>query len=58
MLAWFAENLATILVGFVVFALLFAVAAGMIRSRKKGKSSCSCGGCAGCAAKGSCHSAR
>ena len=54
MLAWLSENLATILVGLAVLALLLAIVFHMIRQKKQGKTSCGCG-CEGCAMKDSCH---
>ena len=54
MSAWIAENLATILLCAALLALAAAVIAGMVKNRKKGKSSCGCG-CANCPMSGSCH---
>ncbi len=45
-------NLPTILVSIIVFAAFAAVIIRGISNRKKGKGSCSCGGCASC---GACH---
>lgn len=50
-------NLATFLIAALVAAAFIAIVAVAIRNRKKGKSSCACGGCQGCAMQGSCHSA-
>lgn len=54
MLAWIMENLATILISAVLVVIVAAVLAGMVRDKKKGKSSCGCG-CSGCAMNGACH---
>ncbi len=54
MLTWIMENMATIMISAVLIIMVAAVIAGMIRNKKKGKSSCGCG-CAGCAMKGACH---
>ncbi len=55
MLTWISENLATIIVCAILLCAVAAVIAGMIRDRKKGRSSCGCG-CANCPMKGGCHS--
>ena len=55
MLAWFLENIATILICAVLIAVVAAIIVSMVRDRKKGKSSCGCG-CANCPISGSCHS--
>ncbi len=55
MLTWITENMATIIISAVLLATLAAVIVGMVRSKKKGKSSCGCG-CANCAMSGECHS--
>jgi len=54
LLAWLEANLATILVGLAVVAILTAVTLHLVRQKKQGKSSCSCG-CSGCPMSGSCH---
>lgn len=54
MLAWISENIATIIICAVLMAVVAAIIAGMIRDRKKGKSSCGCG-CSDCPMSGSCH---
>ena len=46
-LAWLTDNLGTIIVSVILLAAVAAVICTMIRDRKKGKSSCSCG-CAHC----------
>ena len=51
MLTWFSENVATIIAGVLVAAVLGCVIYSMARNKRQGKSSCGCGGCAG----GCCH---
>ena len=53
-LDWIIQNLSTILIALGVFFLCLAIVRKMIRDKKKGKSSCSCG-CSGCAMKDMCH---
>lgn len=55
MLTWISENIATIIICAVLFATVAAVIIGMVRGKKKGKTSCGCG-CANCAMNGTCHS--
>lgn len=55
MFEWISENIATILICAVLLAVVAVIIAGMVRDRKKGKSSCVCG-CAKCPMSGSCHS--
>lgn len=55
MLSWLSMNLATIIVFLVVALVVGLVVFKMVRDKKKGKSSCSCG-CGGCPLKDSCHS--
>ena len=55
MIAWLTENLATIVVAAVVFAVLALVVVKMIRDKKRGKSACSCG-CGSCPHASACHS--
>ena len=54
MLAWLSGNLAAILICAALIAVVAAIVAGLIRDRKRGKSSCGCG-CAGCPMSGACH---
>ncbi len=54
MFSWIAENLATILVALVLAGIVAVIIVGMVRDKKKGKSSCG-GHCAGCAMHGACH---
>ena len=53
MFAWIMENIATIVISAGLIIVVAAIIAGMVRGRKKGKSSCGCG-CAGCPAVGAC----
>lgn len=54
MLAWISENIATIVICIVLIAAVTAIIVGMVRDKKKGKSSCGCG-CADCPMSNSCH---
>lgn len=54
MLAWLTENIATMMICAVLIAVVAAIIIGMVRNKKKGKSSCGCG-CADCPLNGSCH---
>ena len=47
-------NLPTVLICALLLAVIGGIIWGMIRSKKKGKSSCGCG-CASCALNGTCH---
>ena len=51
---WLVANGGSVAVGVVVLAVIAAIVAGMIKNRKKGKSTCGCG-CASCALSGQCH---
>lgn len=54
MLTWILENIATIIICVVLLAIVAAIIVGIVRDKKKGKSSCGCG-CANCPMSGSCH---
>lgn len=54
---WIQSNLATILVGVVVIAIVAIVACKLVRDKKNHKSSC-LGGCSGCPSSGMCHPRR
>lgn len=54
MLSWFSENIATIIICAVLFAVVAGIIVSMVKNKKKGKSSCVCG-CADCPMSGSCH---
>lgn len=47
MLTWLGENMANIIAGILVIAVLGGVIYSMVRNKKQGKSSCGCSGCAG-----------
>lgn len=54
MLTWVSENIATIVICVVLLSIVAAIITGIVRDKKKGKSSCGCG-CANCPMSGSCH---
>ncbi|MBE6948946.1 MAG: FeoB-associated Cys-rich membrane protein [Ruminococcaceae bacterium] len=54
MLNWISTNLPTIAILLVLVGVLTAIVMNMIKNKRAGKSSCSCG-CEGCANRGSCH---
>lgn len=54
MLAWVMENRGNIVICTVLVLLVVGVIRSMIRSKKKGKTSCGCG-CSNCAMSGLCH---
>ncbi len=54
MLAWISANIGTLLICAALLAVVAAIVVGLVRDRKKGKSSCGCG-CADCPMSGSCH---
>ncbi len=54
MLSWLTENISTVLISFVLIAVVAGIITFMIKNKKRGKSSCGCG-CAGCPINGSCH---
>ncbi len=45
----------TIIVASILAVIFLAIVITGIRNKKKGKHSCSCGSCGGCAMNGSCH---
>ena len=53
-MTWLLDNLATILVGGAVLALLAFVLVRRVRARRRGQSGCGCG-CSGCAMRDLCH---
>ena len=55
MLSWFSANLATIIVFLVVALVVGLVIIKMVKDKKAGKKSCSCG-CGGCPMRDACHS--
>ncbi|MBR4223634.1 MAG: FeoB-associated Cys-rich membrane protein [Oscillospiraceae bacterium] len=54
MISWLSANIGTIVITLVLIALVISVIAGMIKDKRKGKHSCSCG-CKNCAMQGMCH---
>ncbi len=54
MLAWFSENLGTIIVSLVLAAVVAFVIYTMIRDKRAGKSTCS-HSCGSCGMSGECH---
>ncbi len=57
MLAWLAENMATLIIAAVLIAAVISILVKMAKDRRQGKSSCGCG-CSSCAMKDSCHKTR
>ena len=57
MLAWLSENIATIVICAILVVMVVAIVAGLIRDKKKGRSSCG-GNCGHCPMGGQCHSAQ
>lgn len=54
MFDWIINNIGSIIVLLAVVAIVTLVIVKMIRDKRRGKSSCSCG-CGGCAMKDTCH---
>lgn len=54
MISWISQNLATIIICLVLALIVTLIIVGLVRDKKKGKSSCGCN-CANCAMRGSCH---
>ncbi len=54
MFEWIIQNAATIIVAAVVAVILALIVKKMIRDKRNGKTSCSCG-CGGCPLSESCH---
>ena len=54
MLAWLANNTATILIAFVLIAVVTVIVVHLVKNKKKGQSSCGCG-CRDCPMSGACH---
>ncbi len=55
MLAFFSANWGTILVLCIVAAVIGLAVWSLVRDKRRGKSTCSCGGCDGCPMSGQCH---
>ena len=54
MLNWFAANLGTILISFILAVIVTLIVVYLLRQKKAGKSSCGAN-CAHCAMHGQCH---
>lgn len=54
MFQWIADNIGTIAICAILVAVVALIIFSMIKDKRKGKSSCSCG-CEHCAMSGSCH---
>lgn len=54
MLAFIAENIATIIICVALAGVVAAIIINMVKNKKKGKSSCGCG-CKDCPNSGNCH---
>lgn len=54
MLAWLSANLSTIIISLVLVAVVALIVIGLVKDKKKGKSTCG-NNCAHCAMAGSCH---
>ena len=54
MLSWLSENKATIIISFVLLAIVSAIIISMVNKKKKGKNSCGCD-CANCHMSCGCH---
>ena len=55
MFEWIAKNAATLITALVLLLILGGAVFAIIRSKKKGRTTCGCG-CANCPMSGSCHS--
>ena len=55
MLEWIAQNIGTISVGAVLLLIFGSIIFFMIKNKKAGKSSCSCGSCGSCPMSDKCH---
>lgn len=54
MLAFFTENLATIIISALIAAAVICIITKLTKDKKKGKLSCGCG-CADCPSASICH---
>lgn len=54
MLDFLKENISTIVIGLIIFAIAVGVIAKMIRDKKNGKTTCGCG-CENCPSADICH---
>lgn len=53
MIAFLSENLSTIVIGLILIVSILLIIIGIIKSKKRGKSSCGCG-CLDCPYSNSC----
>ena len=51
MLAWIADNIASIVLLLAVVAMVFFLVRSKIKERKQGSCGCGCEGCSGCTAQ-------
>jgi hypothetical protein len=54
MIEFLSNNLATIVVGLILLAIVIAIVYSMVKNKKNGKSNCGCG-CEHCASSAVCH---
>jgi hypothetical protein len=54
MLAWVSQNIANIIIGAVILAVILLIIVSMLRKKKQGKTSCGCG-CNDCGMSEICH---
>lgn len=54
MLAWVSQNIANIIIGAVILAVIILIIVSMLRKKKQGKTSCGCG-CNDCGMTEICH---
>ncbi len=56
MFDWLAANIGSVIVGLAVLCIVATVLFKIVRDKKRGKGSCSCGdACGSCACSGTCH---
>ena len=53
-MAWFIDNLGTIIVFIILVAVVGVILYNMVKNKRRGVSSCGCN-CSNCPAGGSCH---
>ena len=51
MLAWIADNIASVVLLLAVVAMVFFLVRSKFKERKQGSCGCGCEGCSGCAAQ-------
>ncbi|MCR5693452.1 MAG: FeoB-associated Cys-rich membrane protein [Clostridia bacterium] len=54
MAEWLAQNYGSIIVFVILSGIVAAIIVGMVRGKKKGKRTCTCG-CSNCPMSGKCH---